>query len=197
MCYGGNCVNEYQKDVRRVHLRYISTVTISTFLSEEINISANSMTITNMKVSSVTAQPEAHSRFMNGVRRWYWCHSALKHSQWKSMGVTCSVMSDRSLFTLLAISHAGPNPWSIEFLYTWCMTPMADILILSVAIRYTHTHTHTHTFRAKFDNRSELLSVWMYSIDMGWQTQEEKHTLHTHTHTQKQTNAISIYRQVS
>ena len=47
-----------------VHGHYIIHMSsYPTFLSEEINISANSMKITSDKVSSVTAQPGAHSLF--------------------------------------------------------------------------------------------------------------------------------------
>lgn len=53
---------------KRVHLLYKTTVTIPPFLSEKIHISAKSMKIASIKVSSVTAQPETHSHFMSGVR---------------------------------------------------------------------------------------------------------------------------------
>ncbi len=141
-----------------------------------------------MIISSVTAQPEAHSHFMSGVRR---CCSELKHSQWKSMEVTCSVMSDRSLLTSLAISHVSPNLWSIEFLYTWCMTPVADTHIFGTQFQLRHQgellrtntlkHTHTQTHLAKFDSRLKSEEVWINSIDAGWQTQEERRT-HTDRH---------------
>lgn len=76
---------------------YISTVIISKHSRPEINNSANSMKITSSSaMRSVTAQPGARGRFMSGAMRWYGCHSVLKNSQWKSMRVTCGVMSDHS-----------------------------------------------------------------------------------------------------
>lgn len=109
--------------MKRIHST-ASHLWYPTLLSEKINIPANGGKIAVLlKGSSVTAQPEAHIHFTNGVRWRYWCHSALKHSQRKSMGVTCDVMSHRSLFTLLAISHARSNPWPIEFPCTRCTTP--------------------------------------------------------------------------
>lgn len=41
----------------------------ATTLQGEINISADSMNITSIKASPVTAQPEARSTFMSGARQ--------------------------------------------------------------------------------------------------------------------------------
>lgn len=113
------------------------------------------MKITSV-TSSATAQPKAHRCIMSGVERWYWWNCALTHCQWQSMGLTCSVMSDRSLSNPLAISHANPISQSIELLYTWCMTPMSNILSFSSAVGQATRHTPTHTIRAKFDNKLKL-----------------------------------------
>lgn len=149
------------------------------------------MKITSIKVSSVTAQPEARSHFMSGARRWYWCHSALKHSQWKSMGVTCSVMSDRSLFTLLVISHDPLNSYIHDTSHRWQTFSSFWIRTFSSATR--RAATHKHTFIAKFDSWLKRLSgeIWLYSVDMGWPTQEERHIPYTQT----DIHTISIYRQ--
>lgn len=127
-----------------------------------------------------------HRSFMSGVRRWYWCHSPPKNTQWKSVGVTCSVMSDRSLFTLLAISRASPDPWSIEFLYTWCTTPMEDSEAHTFSSTtewrlHTDTHARTHTLRPKVDSilKSEEVQYWHVMTNTG----TVKYTAHTQRET--------------
>lgn len=107
--------------------------------------------------------PETRSRFVSGARRPYRRRSALKNSRWKSMRVTCSVMSHRSLFILSAITHAFYDPWAIVFLYTWRSTPMEDTRSAP-----TNCDTQTHTSRPKVWQRA-----WVrVSTDMWWQTQE-------------------------
>lgn len=68
------------------------------------------------------------------------------------MRMTCSLMSDRLCFTLLAITQASPNPWLIEFLYsTRGERPIEDTAHLwdtcsSIAVGVTtQTHTDTHS----------------------------------------------------
>lgn len=77
-------------------------------------------------------------------------------------GVTCSVMSDRSLFTLLAISHACPDPWSTVFLYT-C----------------THTFIVTAVWDFCQGKYSTVVQCWNGMTN----TRRETHTVHTNRHT--------------
>lgn len=98
------------------------------------------------------------------------------------MRMTCSLMSDRLCFTLLAITQASPNPWLIEFLYsTRGERPIEDTAHLwdtcsSIAVgvtthRHTQTHTLNHCLTARWSWRN-------YSIDMWWQAQEDKYVPH-------------------
>lgn len=126
-------------------------------------------------MGSDSIRPETRSRFVSGARRPYRRRPALKNSQWKSMWVTCSVMSHRSLFILSAITHAFYDPWAIEFLYTWRSTPMEDICIFwDTHVQLHQIVTRTHTSRSKVWQRA-----WVkVSIDMWWHTQEGRCILH-------------------
>lgn len=142
-------------------------------------------------MGSDSIRPETRSRFVSGARRPYRRRSALKNSQWKSMWVTCSVMSHRSLFILSAITHAFYDPWAIEFLYTWRSTPTEDICIFwhtHVQLHQIVTHTHTHTSRPKVWQRA-----WVrVSTDMWWHRKGDVYRTHAEGDTLYE---ISIYRQ--
>lgn len=136
-------------------------------------------------MGSDSIRPETRSRFVSGARRPYRRRSALKNSQWKSMWVTCSVMSHRSLFILSAITHAFYNPWAIEFLYTWRSTPMEDICIFRdthVQLHQIVTRTHTHRQTKSLAAGLRQSKHWHVVTDTGREmytapTQRETHCM--------------------
>lgn len=96
------------------------------------------------------------------------------------MRMTCSVMSERLLFTLLAITKASPNPWSTEILQTvhearhlWktLCTSKAHVDCCGSHITHMQTHTLDHRLTVRWCCKK-------YSIDTWWQAQEDKYVLH-------------------
>lgn len=119
------------------------------FLTEEIDICP----IGEKKIAFMWIQLHLSLRdtVISQAVQWYWCHSALKNSQWKSMGITCSIMSDESLFTLSAIIHVSSNLWSIVFLCTWWMTTVLTFSLwhTDAQLSWTHTSSANHALYQK------------------------------------------------
>lgn len=86
------------------------------------------------------------------------------------MRMTCSVMSDRLLFTLLAITQASPNPWSIEFLYAvhearhlWKTLCISETHVARSLPGSRHTYANTHS-RPPSDCKMKLQEVQYWRV---------------------------------
>lgn len=94
MCMEKKCVKRTSQryTARGVHMEELHIHSHSaTTLQGEINISADSMNITSIKASPVTAQPEARSTFMSGARQWYWWHAKVQSMEVNGVDMQCNV----------------------------------------------------------------------------------------------------------
>lgn len=81
------------------------------------------------------------------------------------MKMACSVMSDRLLLTLLAITQASRNPWSIEFLYRvyevrhlWKTLCISETHVDRLLSEPQHIYANTHS-RPPSDCKMKLQEV--------------------------------------